>query len=90
MASGLCICSAPARPTLVLSGSPPPATTAWLSESVPPRLRIVAQAWPATVGSKVTGRASWPCATKLPPGLTVTVAFLAMRTTAQGSMVTLE
>ena len=74
----------------MFSGSPPPATTAWLSESVPPRLRIDAQACPATIGSKVTGRASWPCATRLPPGATVTVARRAMRTTAQGSIVTAE
>ena len=90
MARGLCICSVPARATLVASGSPPPVSTAWLSESVPPRLRIEAQAWPATIGSKVTGRASCPCATKLLPGLTVTVALRAMRTTAQGSIVTEE
>ena len=42
---------------------------------------------PATFASKLTGRPKAPAAMRLPPGLTVIVAPLTMRTTAHGSIV---
>src|SRR5450755_1469864 len=82
------MCSAPANAGLVLSGSPPPVSTAWLNDKAPPRLRIDDQAWPATFASKVTGRPDAPLATRLPVGVTVTVPPLTMRTTAHSWIVT--
>src|SRR5664279_6422730 len=43
---------------------------------------------PATLASKVTGRPCPPLATRLPPGLTVIVPPLTMRTTAHSWIVT--
>src|SRR5450631_1262330 len=82
------MCRAPANAGLVLSGSPPPVSIAWFSDSVPPRLLIDDQAWPGTSASKVTGRPCPPLATRLPLGVTVMAPPLTMRTTAHSWIVT--
>jgi len=60
--------SAPVVAMFVVSGSPPPLTTAWVSESLPPMLLIVASGSPATIGLEGHCSVSTPCSTRLPPG----------------------
>src|ERR1700733_3362996 len=79
----------PARTAEVLSGSPPPSIVAYDSCTVPPSARITAHALPSSRAPMRIGVDAVPSPTRAPCVETVTVAFGAMRTIAQGSSVTL-